>query len=97
MESLSAALAIGIAAFGGAISIGIIVAYAFTSIARQPEITGRIRPLVFVGIAFVEATVLYALVVALIILGGRSGDDAKHAVPSEANTPAAITTTATNY
>ena len=96
MEALGAGLAIGLAALGGAIGIGILMGYAYTSIARQPEEMGKIRPLIFVGIAFAEATVLYALVVSLILLGSRGGDDARDAVPGAANTPPAITTSVTN-
>jgi len=68
MEALGAGLAIGLAAAGGAVGIGIMMGQAFSSIARQPEAMGKIRPLIFVGIAFVEATVLYALVIAFILL-----------------------------
>ena len=54
MDSLGAAIAISIAALGGT-SVGLMMSRAFESIARQPEITSRIRPLIFVGIAFIEA------------------------------------------
>jgi len=90
MEALGAGLAIGIAACGGAIGLGILMGCALTGIARQPEAMGKIRPLMFVGIAFVEACVLYALVITLILLGGRGNE----AAPNAANTPPAITETA---
>jgi F-type H+-transporting ATPase subunit c len=96
MEALGAGLAIGLAALGGAIGIGIMMGHAYASIARQPEAMGKIRPLIFVGIAFAEATVLYALVVALILLGGQGGEETKNVTPNTANTPPAITTTVTN-
>lgn len=67
MEALAAGIAIGVAALGGTIGISLMMCKAFDSIARQPEITGRIRPLVFVGIAFIEAAVLYALVIAIML------------------------------
>jgi F-type H+-transporting ATPase subunit c len=90
MEALGAGLAIGIAALGGSIGIGILMAYAFTSIARQPDAMGKIRPLIFVGIAFVEACVLYALVISLILLSSGGGNEAS--APEAANPPAVITT-----
>ncbi len=67
MDSLGAAIAISIAALGGTLGIGLMMSRAFESIARQPEITSRIRPLIFVGIAFIEAAVLYALVIAIML------------------------------
>jgi F-type H+-transporting ATPase subunit c len=96
LNGLAAGLAIGFAALGGAIGIGIMMGKAFESVAEQPAAMGKIRPLIFVGIAFAEATVLYALVVSLILLGSRSGEEAKNAIPSAENTPPAITTTVTN-
>jgi F-type H+-transporting ATPase subunit c len=92
MEALGSGLAIGIAACGGAIGIGVLMAYAFSSIARQPEIMGKIRPLIFVGIAFVESCVLYALVISLILISGRGGENTAEA----AENPPAVVTTVTN-
>ena len=92
MDALGAGLAIGLAALGGAIGIGILMGQAFASIARQPAAMGQIRPLIFVGIAFAEASVLYALVISLILLssgGGGSGEEKNAAQP-------AVVTTVTN-
>jgi F-type H+-transporting ATPase subunit c len=91
MESLGAGLAIGIAACGGGIGIGVLVGCALLSIARQPEAMGKVRPLMFVGIAFVEACVLYALVITLILLGGSGSEKAPDA---SVTNPPAITETA---
>ncbi|MDR2734328.1 MAG: ATP synthase F0 subunit C [Spirochaetota bacterium] len=88
MDALGAGLSIGLGALGGAIGIGIIVGYAITGIARQPEAMGRIRPLMFIGIAFAEACVLYALVITLILLGRQS----EPAAPTP-DAPPAITET----
>jgi len=82
MDSLGAGLAIGLASLGGAIGIGIMMGYAYTSIARNPKEMGKIRPLIFIGIAFAEATVLYALVISLILLG-NAGDEVKEAAGPE--------------
>lgn len=69
---LGAALAIGMAGLGGAIGIGIMVARFFESIARQPEAIKGLRPLFFVAIAFIEAIVLYALVISIILVTKQS-------------------------
>jgi F-type H+-transporting ATPase subunit c len=73
MESLSGAyigagLAIGLGALGGAIGIGVLMSKALESIARQPESLPLIRPLMFVGIAFVEAITLYGLVISILLV-----------------------------
>jgi F-type H+-transporting ATPase subunit c len=64
---LGSGIGIGLAALGGAIGIGILMAKAFESMARQPEIVSTMRPLIFIGIAFIEAIVLYALVISILL------------------------------
>lgn len=72
MEKLAAYLgggfAIGIAALGTAIGIGLLASKALEGMARQPEAAGNIRTSMIIAIAFVEALCLYALVVSLILI-----------------------------
>ncbi len=56
-----AALALGIAAFGGAIGQGIATGKAVESIARQPEAANDIRGALLLGLALIEALTIYAL------------------------------------
>jgi F-type H+-transporting ATPase subunit c len=65
---LGGGLAIGIGAMGGAIGIGNIFARAIESAARQPEALSLIQRLMFIGFALVEAQVLYALLIAFILV-----------------------------
>jgi len=65
---LGAGIGIGLAALGGAIGIALVVAKSIESMARQPESTYTIRPILFIGIAFVEATVLYALLISFMLI-----------------------------
>ena len=65
---LGGALAIGIAAVGTGLGIGMLASKAMEAIARQPEASGNIRTSMIIAIAFVEAICLYALVVALILI-----------------------------
>jgi F-type H+-transporting ATPase subunit c len=44
------------------------VVTALESIARQPEATGQISRTLFVGLAMIETTAIYCLVIALILL-----------------------------
>lgn len=67
MESIAAALAIGLGAIGPGIGIGIIAGKALEAIGRNPEAANRIQTNMILGIAFAEAVVIYALVIALIV------------------------------
>lgn len=67
---IAAGLAIGLGAIGPAIGEGIAASKALEAIGRNPEASGKITPLMFVGMAVTESTGIYALVVALIILFG---------------------------
>jgi F-type H+-transporting ATPase subunit c len=67
LKAVGAGLAaIGVA--GGGAGIGVLVSGAATGIARNPDAAGTIQTNMILGIAFAEATAIYALVVALIIL-----------------------------
>jgi F-type H+-transporting ATPase subunit c len=61
-------IAIGVGAMGGAIGIGNIFSKAIESAARQPEALPLVQRLMFIGFALVEAQVLYALLVAFILV-----------------------------
>lgn len=61
-------LAVGLGAIGPGIGMGTTVAAAIDATVRQPEAAGTVRTLMFVGIAFMEALTIYALLIALILL-----------------------------
>lgn len=65
---LAAAISIGVVGLSGALSIAMMVSKFFESIARQPESVKSLRPLFFVALAFIEAIVLYALVISIILV-----------------------------
>ena len=67
VKALSAAIAIGAGALGPALGIGMLVAKALDAIGRNPEASGKIQTTMILGVAFVEAIAIYALVVALIV------------------------------
>lgn len=52
----------GLAAIGPGIGVGIVVGKTVESIARQPEMAGRLQSTMFLGIAFTEALALIGLV-----------------------------------
>lgn len=69
MAWMGAGLAIGIAAFGTGIGIGMVAAKGVESVARQPEAKGDIQRLMIIGMAFIEALCLYAFYIAYELLG----------------------------
>jgi F-type H+-transporting ATPase subunit c len=67
MKSLAMALAAAVGVFGPAIGIGMLVARALEAIGRNPEAAPKIQATMFIGVAFVEALAIFALVVAFVI------------------------------
>ncbi|WP_026504297.1 ATP synthase F0 subunit C [Butyrivibrio sp. NC3005] len=66
-----AAIGAGLAALtgiGAGIGIGIATSKAVDAVARQPEASGKIMTLLILGGALAEATAIYGMVVAIIIL-----------------------------
>ncbi|MCQ2443884.1 MAG: ATP synthase F0 subunit C [Mailhella sp.] len=62
------ALGIGVAAAGGACGQGAAVRGACEGTARNPDASGKISQSLILGLAFIESLVIYALLVALILL-----------------------------
>lgn len=67
--ALAAGLAIGIAAVGAGLGQGRAVASAMESIGRNPNAADRIQTPMIIGIAFMEALAIYALVIAFFLQG----------------------------
>src|SRR5688572_15092564 len=64
--ALAAAIAISIAAFGGALGQGLTAASALNGIARNPNASGKIFVPMIIGLALIESLVLYAFVIAFV-------------------------------
>ena len=67
-KALASGIAIGIAACGGAIGMGMAVGKSAEGIARQPEAEGKIRTTMMLGLVFLETAVIYALLVVILII-----------------------------
>lgn len=67
-KAIAAAIAIGLSAAAGAIGMGIAIAKALEGISRQPEAEGKIRTTLMLGLVFVETAIIYALVVAILVI-----------------------------
>lgn len=64
--SLSAALAIGLAAFGGSIGQSRVAAAALEGIGRNPSAQGKLFVPMILGLVLIESLVLYAFVIAFV-------------------------------
>ena len=69
MIALAAGLGIAIAAAGAGLGQGRAVAAAMESIGRNPNAADRIQTPMIIGIAFIEALAIYALVIAFFLQG----------------------------
>jgi F-type H+-transporting ATPase subunit c len=67
LRLVATALAIGLAAIGPGVGIGIVVSGALQAIGRNPEMQGPIITYMFIGIAFTEALAIFGLVIAFLI------------------------------
>lgn len=67
-KAKSAAFAIGLAAAAGAIGMAMAISKSAEGIARQPEAEGKIRTTLMLGLVFIETAIIYALIVAILII-----------------------------
>jgi F-type H+-transporting ATPase subunit c len=73
MLGLALPLGVGIAAIGSGIGLGRAVGSAMEAMGRQPEASGKIQVAMVIGAAFIEALTIYALVVAIMLMGKIGG------------------------
>lgn len=67
-KAWAAAIVVGIAAAAGAVGMGWAIAKSAEGISRQPEAEGKIRTTLMLGLVFVETAIIYALVIAILII-----------------------------
>jgi F-type H+-transporting ATPase subunit c len=67
-KSLGFGIAIGLAAFGTAIGVGLIFSSMLQSAARQPDAKKELQPIMWLGFALTEAIVFYGLVGAMLLV-----------------------------
>jgi F-type H+-transporting ATPase subunit c len=67
-KSIGFGLAVGLAAFGTALGVGLIFASMLHSAARQPEAKDELQPIMWLGFALTEAIVFFGLVGAMLLV-----------------------------
>jgi F-type H+-transporting ATPase subunit c len=72
----AAGFGIAIAAFGCGIGQGLGLKSAVEGIARNPESSGKVTVTMLIGLAMIESLCIYALVIALMLLGKLPALDA---------------------
>lgn len=65
---IAAGIGLGLAALGGAVGMGNTAAATISGTARNPGVGGKLLITMFIALAMIEAQVIYALVVAFILL-----------------------------
>lgn len=68
MKAIAAAVTVALAAAAGAFSMGHAISKSVDSIARQPEAESKIRTTLMLGLVFIETAIIYALIVAVLII-----------------------------
>ena len=64
--AIAAAIAVALAALGASIGNGMVISKTIESIARQPELEGKLRMTMFLGVGLIEAVPIIAVVIALL-------------------------------
>ena len=67
-KAYAAAICVGVAAAVGAAAMGIAIAKSAEGISRQPEAADKIRTGLMLGLVFIETVIIYALIVAILII-----------------------------
>ena len=67
-KAKSAAFVVGISSACAAIAMGWAISKSTESISRQPEAEGSIRTALMLGLVFIETVVIYALIVAILVI-----------------------------
>ncbi len=67
-KAIAAACIIGLAAAAGAIAMALTIMKTIDGIARQPEASSNMRSAMMLGLVFIETAIIYALIVAILVV-----------------------------
>lgn len=67
-SAIAVGVVLGFAALGGAVGMGNAANATITGIARNPSIASKLTTTMYISLAMIEAQVIYALVIAFILL-----------------------------
>lgn len=66
---IGVAIMMGLAILGCAIAQGIVASKTVESMARQPEMFGKLRTAMILGLGLIESLAIYGLLIAFLMLG----------------------------
>ncbi len=67
-KAVAAGICVGLAAAAGAVGMGIAIGKSCEGISRQPEANDKIRTCLMLGLVFIETAIIYALIIAILII-----------------------------
>lgn len=67
-KAIAAAVVVGLVATAGALGMAIAIGKSTEGMSRQPEASGSIRSAMMLGLVFIETAIIYALIVAILII-----------------------------
>lgn len=67
-KAIAAAAVVAVVAAAGAIGMALAISKSTEGMARQPEAAGKINSAMMLGLVFIETTIIYALIVAILII-----------------------------
>ena len=67
-KAWAAAAVVGVAAAVGAIGMAFAISKSAEGTSRQPEAGGKIQTMLMLGLVFIETAIIYALIVAILII-----------------------------
>lgn len=67
-KAIAAAIVVAVVAAAGAVGMAIAIAKSVEAMARQPEIAGKINSAMMLGLVFIETAIIYALIVAILVI-----------------------------
>ncbi|MDO4387486.1 MAG: ATP synthase F0 subunit C [Eubacteriales bacterium] len=67
-KAIAAAAVVGVVATAGAIGMALAISKSTSGMARQPEVAGKINSAMMLGLVFIETAIIYALIVAILII-----------------------------
>lgn len=67
-KAIAAAAVVAVVAAAGALGMALAVSKSTESMARQPEAADRINSSMMLGLVFIETAIIYALIVAILVI-----------------------------
>ena len=68
MKAIAAAIVVAVVGAAGAIGMAMAISKSTESMARQPEMAGKINSAMMLGLVFIETAIIYALIFAILVI-----------------------------